>query len=253
MKLTIKMLMAAAASTAFASGCSQPAPTCLVGRADTSDYSVRYTLKSGDGCGVTAEALAPVTLSVQKYSGAAQSGQRDIAIRPSSFYDAENKAPFDGTTIATGALTSENPIAEGSQEYCSAPTLAPISTTRGGASTETWTFTKVKFLETAQFPGTQVRADIAVSIDACKSTYEAVGVWPIVNCSTHNLDTGDANGIDDRLCDSNFITKNPNDPQVLFNSLNATFDGRNINSGFKLVCSPTTSACIAASDFPSIR
>ena len=321
-----KILSLATTAMVFSGvGCAggvQAPPVCAVGRAEVSNYVVTYTLKDAQpACAAAQHLNSNWTLAAQKYSGASGSGQKDIALRPafSDYYsytqlngafasfaaestDAHEKAP----TVAYATLDTEFPVAQGNLSYCNVSAFTTgaggkvagtTSALYGSASLDdkdvNFAFASTKFLDTAQYPGTQFTAELTYTEGTCTADYSAVAVWPwstcyvVDNCGlildtdghplfTHKpssdakdpcgfTDTdakGNPNpnaafgnvGYQDNLCSQEFTSGNPDDTQVHnYTSTGSGLLSSGVNPAYALTCDHASGYCVAAKPFPSLK
>jgi len=179
-------------------GCAtQPDPVCAVARREAGYYAVAWTpVNAGTTCNLDLK----TRVSMQKYSGAAGSTQRDVAIKPTSFNGASAPAnsepvPSGGASVATTAITMSqfkevlpdsdlNGIPICTTADFSTPATFTDPTKHVGAS---YTFSNVRFLEGAKYLGSEFAADVAYTAtnsdgSTCSANFHAVGIAPAVSC-----------------------------------------------------------------------
>jgi len=225
-----KNLLAIIVAAAALSACN-PEPASVGCPIQLITWAAKYTLvdtsHSADPCGVlTASGVNGESWGFQRYNKPGDPAST-FAVRPAS---------IGRTGIpATGPLPDEP-----SNGQCAAPTLTAPAT--NAAATVTYAISNVKFLATAEAPGSQFGADLAYTAGGCTANYKVVGVWPAIACNASDPTTGDPiDQADQTACA-------PGAPDI--------------NSGFNLTCIKFAGSiisgvplyrCAAATDFPSVR
>jgi len=210
------------ATTAGVVACNsaQARPVCLVGHGE---YGAKYVLKAGQTVTGACATKHGDILGLEKFNPPATPADQTIAIKPYALNLLSGGPEAGHADLAIIAQGKLDPALGGDPDkdnFCTAPSLAPISFDTG-TDTIGYTFTTVKFYVTAQIPGTQFTANLAYTEGGCTANYDVTGIFPVVTC-----DDGDGNP-DQTLC----AGADPN-------------TGLSANPEFPLVCDADTLICV---------
>jgi hypothetical protein len=191
MKTKLIGFLATVGLAALAVGCDSPTdvPSCLVGRGT---WVLKYTQQGTPGTG-PCDARAGDFVKIEKFQAFPQPGQAvpipSLAIKPRVLRTTASTVPAPDATVdqrtdlAFGAFTS----VRAANNLCSVPTLAPAHATATSSSAGAlrghdveYAFSNVTFLDDPSHAGTQLSADLTLTVDtSCVATYKVEGLYSI--------------------------------------------------------------------------
>jgi len=233
--MTMKLVssMALILSTgALLAGCDiqQPSAGCIV--QDSTSWIATYSIKENQP---TCPTTLPVgeTVGVFKFTDPNKENSTILTLRPNGLASRAPRDPGDPSLqTAKGALSAE----PDTEHFCTAATLsdAMVDTTASATGDKTqimYKFSNVKVYSHPRAPGTQLKADVTYTRDACTAEYKMNAMWPA------------------RPCDPDELAKpeNERDLSVLCGP------GSFINPDFKVKCHETLHICVLDGDVPAFK
>lgn len=102
-------------------------------------------------------------------------------------FDSDARNYVDDPTTIPDVCTMDAECAAAANAICRIPTdaaegacIVPVDLP---ATDLKYEWSNVDFYVTAAAPGTQFTADVDITLNGCKATYRAIGMWPAVDCS----------------------------------------------------------------------
>ncbi|MDY7225082.1 hypothetical protein [Hyalangium rubrum] len=202
----------------------QPLPQCTIGRGE---HAVRYTLVSGSGACATKRAEK---VGAQIFRTPGSGIPPTLVLKPSPLAANEGRDTANSVT-ASGDFTTEYP---GDNEVCAAPDFSEARqlVAQGDGTTKDlrYQWSNVRVQGSAAIPGTQWTADLVYSEGECSATYQAVGMFPAIQCVRT---VGNTVERDPSICQQ---------PRP----------GLSIDPAFPTFCEETTNLCVLAGEPPSL-
>jgi len=202
----------------------QPKPQCTIGRGPN---AVRYTLVSGSGACATKRAEQ---VGTQIFRTPGSGIPPTLVLKPALLAANESNAPGNSVT-ASGDFTTEYP---GDDEVCEAPSFSearqPVRMADESMVDVRYQWSNVRVQGSSAIPGTQWTADLVYSEGNCTARYQAVGMFPAIQC---------VRTVEGRV---------ERDPAIC-QQLRA---GLSIDPAFPTFCEETTNLCVLSGAPPSL-
>jgi hypothetical protein len=191
MKTKLIGFLATVGLAALAVGCDNPTdvPSCLVGRGS---WVLKYTQQGTPGSGPCDNRPGDI-VKIEKFQAFPQPGQSvpipSLAIKPRVLRSTAATVPPPDATVdqrtdlAFGAFSS----VRAQNNLCTVPTLVPahaVATSGSAGNLKThdveYAFSNVTFLDDPAHAGTQLSADLTLTVDtSCVASYKVEGLYSI--------------------------------------------------------------------------
>lgn len=222
--LFVTFALSTASTVAFTTSCAQPLPACT---SALGYFAAEYTLTSGDAasaCGQLPGDVLGINTYYQKGDVNDMPNYADahVAIRAESLGGlidyAEARGAIDGDVVfyeanSIGSFAAEFPD---DAEFCMAEDFSEASVSlpdieevpddpatpdedeslpAQAATVISYQWSGVRFVVSANAPGTQFEADLEYTQDGCTASYHVVGLYPAHGCVTTEDCTADDSGL----------------------------------------------------------
>jgi hypothetical protein len=209
----------------------QPSAGCIV--QDSTSWIATYTIKENQPtCATTLP--AGETVGVFKFTDPSKPDSTPLlTLRPNGLASRATRDPGDpANQTARGSLSAE----PDSEYFCTAQTMseATVDTTTSTTGDKTqikYAFSNVQVYSHPAAPGTQMRADVTYTRDACTAVYKMNAMWPA------------------RPCDPDELAKPENERDLSL----LCGPGSLINPDFKVKCHEDLHICVVDGDVPAFK
>jgi hypothetical protein len=258
-----------AGAALLGTACKAPAILCTTAHAGGSNtpFAVRYSLTSGTGdCAMLTGGFVGVESYVNGGPGKAPSFPKPpVSIRAEevgSLVGQYHMAMSAQALSSTGVFADEHPGPDG---FCKVGPLSPVAVTLQAvpagvdpdtkemtpalpAMTVKYEWSNVSFYVSPSLIGTQFKADLKYTKDACTATYHVVGLYPGVGCEK----TVSVMGCDGKTTDQGTGMPDIEACNPCADPAHGRATGSGISPDVDIVCDPKLLLCLPKADLPSL-
>jgi hypothetical protein len=246
-------------------GCKAPKILCTTAHAGVGNvpFAVKYTLVSGTGdCAMLKGGFVGIESYVNGGKEQAPSFPKPpVSIRAAEVGDLASAYGMDDLPAkmltSTGTFMDERP---GDDGFCKVGPLSPVALTLPAktdpmtmkmlpATSVKYDWSNVSFYVSPSLIGTQFKADLSYTKDACTATYHVVGLYPGVACEkTVSVMACDGTNSDEG-------TGMPNDEACspCADPTHGRATGSGISPDVDVACDPEVLLCLPKATLPSLR